>query len=147
MEVCLLFTFVYKWFMILFTVPVGCPRISLLSISVFGFWLRKKFYRLQSFEVDLEFISRNIRTPYRPNPIKSNLPITPRTLSEFQLEFTVSFLIDLSSLSRVCGVTAIHFLYPKYRCSIWSSTRPVADYTCTKSINVPKFDYWTNRKS
>ena len=52
-------------------------HITFVNIS---FWIliEEEIFRLQSFEVDLEFISRNIRTPYRPNPIKSNLPITPK---------------------------------------------------------------------
>ena len=82
-------------------------HITFVNIS---FWIliEEEIFRLQSFEVGLELISRNIRTSYRPSPIKSSLPITPRTLSEFQLEFTVSFLIDLSSLSRVGRVTSVH---------------------------------------
>ena len=81
-------------------------HITFVNIS---FWIliEEEIFRLQSFEVGLELISRNIRTSYRPSPIKSSLPITPRTLSEFQLEFTVSFLIDLSSLSRVGRVTSV----------------------------------------
>ena len=91
MEVCLLLTFVYKWFNSFVYRTCWVPsHIIFVNIS---FWIliEEEIFRLQSFEVDLELISRNIRTPYRPNQIKSSMPKTPRTISEFQLEFTVSF--------------------------------------------------------
>ena len=73
-------------------------HITFVNIS---FWIliEEEIFRLQSFEVDLELISRNIRSPYRPIPIKSNLPITPRTFFRISIRlysiFSDSFIRDV----------------------------------------------------
>ena len=69
MEVCLLFTFVYKWFNdFIYRTCLGALAYHFCQYQFLDFdWGRNFQASIIWSCIDLELISRNIRTPYRPN--------------------------------------------------------------------------------